>query len=695
MKIKIVAIISLVFMSITTMYGQVDRSKQPTPGPAPKINIGKPQSFTLSNGLKVMVVENHKLPRVSISLNLDHPPAAEGDKAGVSELTGAMLGKGSKTITKDAFNEEIDYMGARLSLSSSGGFASGLSRYFDRLVQLMADAAIYPKFTQEEFDKEKEKVLEGIKAEEKDVKAAASRVKYLLAYGKNHPYGEFISKKTVQSVTLADVVQFYNNYFVPDNAYLVITGNINFDAVKHTVTQYFSNWRKGLAPEISISPTQNVQFTQIAFIDMPNAVQSEISVINTVDFKMTDKDYHAALIANKILGGDFNSYLNQNLREKHGWTYGARSSFYADKDTQALFAASTSVRNAVTDSAVVETLREINNIRSVNVTEKHLTNVKAKYLGDFVLAMEKPQTIARYALNIETNDLPPDFYETFLKKINAVTVADVKRVANKYFKANNLRVVIAGKGSDVIGNLENVMYNGKKIPIRYFDKYGNKTTKPVFFKEISTGVTAQTIIDKYINAIGGKKVLTNVKTLIFEGTMNAMGQKMGLTIKKMHPNKELMEVKHPQAGVVMKQVFDGENGYTEQMSQKHPMSAEDIALAKAKSEIFEELSFNLKNVTLEALTTIDGKDTYKLKITNDKSSEFRFYNAETGYLVRTEATKKMEEKEVTVSTDFGSYTPTSGIQFPFAMTIKQGSQTFGIQLTKVTVNKNVTNADFK
>ncbi len=695
MKTKIVSIIALVFMSITAMHGQVDRSKQPTPGAAPKINIGKPQSFTLSNGLKVMVVENHKLPRVSVSLRLDNPPVAEGKKAGVSDLTGAMLGKGSKTINKDAFNEEIDYMGARLNLSASGGFASGLSKYFNRLVQLMADAAINPNFTQEEFEKEKAQMLEGIKSEEKNVKSAASRVKYLLGYGKNHPYGEFVSKETLEAVTLSDVTQFYNNYFVPDNAYLVVTGAVNFEAVKIAVNNYFSNWNKGLAPSITIPPTQNVQYTQVAFVDMPNAVQSEISVINTVDFKMTDADYHAALIANKILGGDFNSYLNQNLREAHGWTYGARSSLRADKDTQAMFATSTSVRNAVTDSVIVETLKEINKIRTVDVTAKHLANVKAKYLGDFVLAMEKPQTIARYALNIETNNLPANFYKTFLKKINAVTIADVKRVANKYFKADNLRVVVAGKGADVIGNLENVMYNGKKLPIRYFDKYGNATEKPVFSKEIPKGMTAQTIIEKYITAIGGRTVLEGVKTLVFTGDMNAMGQQMGLSIKRMYPNKEMMEITHPQAGVVMKQAFDGEAGYMKQGPNQRPMPAEDIAEAKAKTEIFEELSMDMANVTLEVLTTIDGEDTYKLKVVNGKNTEFRFYNAKTSYLVRTESSKKMGEKEITIVRDFGSYTPVSGIQFPFAMTTKQGPQTFGMQIKKVVVNEGVTNGDFK
>jgi len=696
MKTKILPLIALVFMSITTLQAQVDRSIQPKPGPTPKINIGKPQSFTLSNGLKVMVVENHKLPRISLNLRLDNPPVVDGDKAGVSDLTGAMLGKGSKTITKDAFNEEVDYMGAQLNLSARGGFASGLSKYFERLTALMADAAINPNFTQEEFDKEKVKNLENIKNDEKSINAISNRVKYLLAYGKNHPYGEYVSKETITNITLADISKHYQNYFVPDNAYLVVIGDVKFDAVKKVVTEHFSNWRKGLAPSITIPNAKNVQFTQVNFVDMPDAVQSQVTVMNTVDFKMNDNDYHAALIANKILGGgSLESMLNQNLREAHGWTYGANSSLRANKDTQTLFTASASVRNAVTDSTVVEMLKEINNIRTKEISEKKLKDIKAQYLGKFVLDMEKPETISRYALNIETNKLPADYYETFLKKINAVTIADVKRVANKYFLTNNSRIVIAGKGSDVVENLEKVMYNGKKIPVKYFDKYGNATAKPVFSKPLPKGVSAQFVIDTYIKAVGGKDVISKVKMLILDGDMNIMGQSMGLRITKMAPNKSAMTLTHPQAGVVMKQVFDGEAGYMMQGPNKRPMSAEDITEAKNKNVLFEELSLDMSKVTLESMISIKGEDAYKLKVTGSGEPEYRYYSAKSGYLVKTETTKEAQGQKITISTEYGNYTPTSGVQFPFSRTTKQGPQTFGMIIKKATVNAGVTEDDFK
>ena len=187
MKTKITALLAVLFLSISAT-AQIDRSVQPKPGPAPTITLEVPGEFQLKNGLKVLVVENHKLPRVSYSLTIDNNPIVEGDKAGVSSMLGAMLGNGTTNISKDEFNDEIDFLGARLSFGSSSAYASGLSKYSERIMELMADAAINPLFTQEEFDKEKTKVLEGLKNSEKSVSAVAGRVGSALAYGKKHPW---------------------------------------------------------------------------------------------------------------------------------------------------------------------------------------------------------------------------------------------------------------------------------------------------------------------------------------------------------------------------------------------------------------------------------------------------------------------------------------------------------------------------
>ena len=463
-----IIILSSLFLTLTM---QAQRT-QPKPGPAPIINIKKPQSFVLDNGLKVLIVENHKLPRVSFNLSLDNKPFAEGAKKGVDNLTSSLLGKGSLKIPKDVFNEEIDFLGADINFYSAGASANCLSKYGGRILELLADGALNPNFTQVEFDKEKEKLIESLKTQEKSVAAVASRVQNVLAYGKNHPNGEFLSETTIKNVTLTDVINNYNNYFVPENAYLVIIGDVKFAETKLAVEKYFEGWAASKALSFDYSDPKNVPFTQINFIDMPNAVQSEIALQNTVNLKMTDKEYFASIIANQILGGDFNSYLNMNLREKHAWTYGARSGISGSKYVTT-FKASTQVRNAVTDSAVVEFLKEFKRIRTEKVDAETLANVKAGYIGKFVMGIEKPQTVASYAVRIKTQGLPDDFYENYIKNINAVTADDVMAAANKYFLAENTRIIIVGKGSEVIPGLESL-----KMPLYYYDKYGVLTEKP-------------------------------------------------------------------------------------------------------------------------------------------------------------------------------------------------------------------------
>ena len=405
----------LLLLFATSSYAQIDRSKQPEPGPAPEINLKDPQSFELKNGLKVMVVENHKLPRVSIQLMIDNPPILEGDKAGVSSMTASLLGKGSKSIAKDDFEEEVDYLGARISFGSQNAFASSLSKYFPRILELMADAAINPNFTQEEFDKEKAKLLTGLKAQEKDASAIAGRVQNALAYGKDHPYGEFITEETVNNIELRDVMQFYKDYFVPANAYLVIIGDVKLDEAKELAETHFTPWTKAVPPTYSYSKPSNAQYTQINFVDVPNAVQSEVSVQNLVDLKMADEDYIPALLANQILGGGAQGRLFQNLREDKAYTYGSYSGIGNNRFVPSTFSASAKVRNAVTDSTVVEILSEVDKIIKEPVSEKELEDAKAIYIGGFVMALERPETMARYAINLASEDLPADFYKNYLE----------------------------------------------------------------------------------------------------------------------------------------------------------------------------------------------------------------------------------------------------------------------------------------
>jgi predicted Zn-dependent peptidase len=680
---KIIIVLSGLFLTLTM---QAQDRTQPKPGPSPVIKINKPQTFTLPNGLQVMIVENHKLPKVSFSLNIDNTPYAEGTKKGVSSLTSSLIGNGSKKISKDAFNEEIDFLGAELSFYASGASGSSLSKYSGRILELMADGALNPNFTQEEFDKEKDKLLENLKTQEKSVAAVAGRVQNVLAFRKDHPSGEYLIEETIKNVTLADVENNYNTYFVPENAYLIIIGDVKFKDTKKAVEKLFSSWTKASAPTVKYTDPVNVQYSQINFVDMPNAVQSEISLQNTVNLKMTDKDYFATIVANQILGGDFNSYLNMNLREAHGWTYGARSGIGGSKYVST-FRASTQVRNAVTDSAVVEFFKEIKKIRTEKVTEEMLANVKAGYVGKFVMQIEKPQTVAGYALRIKTQGLPEDFYENYIKNINAVTAEEVMAAANKYFLEDNIRVVIVGKGIEVLPGLEKL-----KIPMFYFDKFGAPTTKPVMKKAVPAGVTVKSVITTYLNAIGGEKALIAVKTIAMTGSTTIPQAPSPLTYTSKVDSKGKMMVELAMGTMsLMKQVVNEKEGYASQQGQKMKLEGDALAKAKAGALPFEELTFATKtDLVLTGIEPINGNDAYALK----NGDATLYYDVKTGLKIADSETQDQGGKKVTMMTYYNDYRDVKGLKVPFNIVKNVGIE-LDIKIAAVKINEGVSDADFQ
>lgn len=682
---KKIAIIAASLFLTLTMQAQ-DRS-QPKPGPAPAINIKKPVSFVLPNGLKVLVVEDHKLPRVSYNLSIDAAPYAEGDKKGVSDLTSNLLGNGSVNIPKDKYNDEVDFLGAEIEFNSSGAYASGLSKYSKRIMELLADGALYPNFTQDEFDKEKDKLIEGLKTQEKSVPAVAGRVENVLVYGKSHPAGEYLSEETINKVSLSDVKQNYATYFVPENAYLVVIGDVKFKEVKKNIEKLFGPWVKAKAPNLTYSDPKNVQYTQINFVDMPNAVQSEIALVNTLNLKLSDPDYFPVIVANQVLGGDFNSYLNMNLREAHGWTYGARSYVGTSKYNASKFKANSQVRNAVTDSAVVEFLKEIKRIRTEKVTNETLNNVKAGYIGRFVMQVEKPQTVARYAYNIETEGLPADFYENYIKNIQAVTAEDVMRVMNKYVMEDNMRIIITGKGSEVIPALEKL-----KIPMFFFDKYGNPTEKPAMKKAAPAGVTLQSVMDKYINAIGGAKAVSGVKTMLITGSTTIPQAPAPLSYVSKHNVSGKMSVELSMGGMsIMKQVVNEKAGYMMQQGMKQSLEGDDLKEMQESAKMFTELTLASKpGVQLTGIEPINGKDAYVVQ--DGKSTAY--YDVASGLKVAEASTEEQEGKKMTRMTYFNDYRDVKGVKIPFNTVMNVGFE-LDIKMSDIKINEGVTDKDFE
>lgn len=682
MKNKILLLVALIITSVG--FSQVDRT-QPKLGAAPVVNLGKPKSFTLPNGLKVMVVEDNKLPKVSINLSIDNAPYAEGTKKGVSDLMGALLGDGTSKTPKDKFNEEVDFLGANLNFYSGGAFASALSKNFNRILEMMAEGVRNPNFTQVELDKQRDQILEGLKSSDKSAEAIAERVSNFLTYGKSHPAGEYYTEQTLKNITLTDLQNNYKNYFSPGNGYLMVIGDVKFEDVKSKVTELFGTWAKGKAPLVKYPDPKPVQYTQINLVDVPSANQAEVKFINPVRLAMTDKDYFAALIANNILGGGSEGYLFKVLRETKGWTYGAYSSIRGSKEIGD-FSAGGSLKMASIDSAVVELNKLIKKVRNEEVSDDDFKNSKMAYIGSFVRGFAKPETVSRYALNIETQKLPLDFYEKYLANIEAVTKADVMRVAKKYFMLDNARIVIAANAKEAGPLLEKT-----KIPMFYFDKWGNKTAKPEV-KKADASITAQSVLNNYIKAIGGEAAVKKVNTLSLTSTgKNAqIPMELSYTIKATAGKK--VEDLAMGGNSMMKFLTDGTSANFVGQGQKMPFEGEYSKTLLNTAHPIVELSLLKNNAILKGIEKFNEKDVYVIQL----GTSTYYYEIATGLKIAEIVKVSLMGQEMPITSIFSEYKDYSGIKLPSIIARElQPGMSVNFNVTEIKINEGVTDADFQ
>ena len=651
-------IIGLAIIFANSLSAQLDRSIVPESGPTPEIFFGKPQTFMLDNGLTVMVVENNKLPRASASLSFDNPLIFEGEIAGVSSILAEMIGNGTQSISKEDFIEEVDFMGASLNITGSGAFAGSLKRYFPRVLELMSQAVLEPLFTQEEFDNQKNLIKESLKTSEKDVSTAANRVQNFITYGANHPNGEFVSQESLDKASFNDAVDFYNNFSSPNNAYLVILGDIEFEEIKEKVTELFNSWESKEVVANSFPEPKNPDETEVIFVDMPNGVQSVVTVINTIDFNKKQTDYFPALVATRILGGGGAGRLFNNLREDKGWTYGSYSSISESYKTKGLILAQAQVKNEVTDSAAVELLVELDKMRNKLVTDEELMSTKAKYTGNFVMSLENPATIAGFARNIITQDLPEDYYNSFLENINNVTKQDVQNAAQKYFSTNKTRIFITGKGSEILEKIEGIEFNGKKLKVRYFDQYGSETPRPDY--SVSDDVTAESVINKYIKSIGGTEKLKSVSSIEIKAKANLQGTVLEMYSLKNNQNQSLMTMT-AMGMTLVKSVFNKYQGYNEVNGQRIPLSDEELEQAIINSALFSELNFDLGSIELIGTSIVNEEKAYEIKITDNKSV---FYSAETGLKLKEFESQEVDGNLITGEVFYKEYKEVDGILIP-------------------------------
>jgi predicted Zn-dependent peptidase len=450
------------------VYGQIDRSKKPEPAPTPKLTLPRIQRAELPNGLKVMLVEHRELPVVQMQMLITSGATSDPDgKSGLANLTAQMLDEGTKRRTALQIADDIDFLGANLSVNASydATFASllTLKEHLVAALDIYADVLLNPTFPESEWERVKKTHLTTL-LQQKDLPAiVADRTFNHVTFGDKHSYGRspLGDQRSVESIGVEDMKRFYAAHYRPNNATLVVVGDVSLKEMMQHVNQFFKDWKKSDVVAVSLPVLPSIAGTRIFLVDKPQAAQSEIRIGHD-GVRRNNEDYFPLVVLNTILGGQFSSRINMNLRETKGYTYGARSSFAFWKNGGP-FIASSAVRTNVTDSSTIEFMKELRGIVDADVTEKEITFAKNSLIRREPQNFETPQQIGGQLSVVALHNLPDNYFDTYVQNFEKVSIADVRRVAKKYLNPASMNIVIVGDVASIKDGLEKLGYGKVQI----------------------------------------------------------------------------------------------------------------------------------------------------------------------------------------------------------------------------------------
>ncbi|MEO7823179.1 MAG: pitrilysin family protein [Gemmatimonadaceae bacterium] len=454
----------------------------PGGGPAPKFTLPGIQRRQLTNGLDVLIVEHHELPVVTVNLVVKSGSAADpADRAGLATAVANLLDEGTTTRSALQISEQLAAIGAQLS-ASTGWDASTitlttLTRHADVALGVFSDVLLNPAFADTEVSRFRASRLTALAQRRDDATAISGVVYPAILYGPSHPYGRPAQgdDASTRALTTADVRAFYATRYLPNNSTLIVVGDVRPDEIVPKLELALRGWKAGVAPVVRMDPPVARDKSVIYLVDRPGAAQSVIN-IGHVGVARSSPDYFPLLVLNHILGGQFMSRVNLNLRENKGYTYGARTSFDY-RHGPGPFAATAGVQTAVTKESISEFLRELRGIRGeIPVTADELANAKRGLTLGFPRTFETPAQIAGRLGDVALYGLPADYFDNYVASIERVTLGDITRVATVAIDPARLVILVVGDRKMIEPGLR--AFSGLGSTITFLDSEGRPLAEP-------------------------------------------------------------------------------------------------------------------------------------------------------------------------------------------------------------------------
>lgn len=456
-----------------TTVGMIKKGKAPVSNEVLKVELPRPQEAELPNGLHIMVLEDHRLPRITAQILI---PGAGGyydpaDKIGLASYTAQMMREGTRSLTSLQMAQELESMAANVSVSAgvpsptATVSAAALTQNFPRVFEIAAEVLLAPTFPAQEWERMKTRAKAGLVQQRTNPNFLAAEMMNKVLYGP-HPAGRVsATPATLEGLTRDALVANHAARYVPDHAVIAFAGDITLADAKRLVESHLGDWKKSGAPKPTVEDPPAPGPAQVYLVNRPNSVQTTL-MVSAPSMTRTDPDYEELTVANRVLGGTMGR-LFRHLREEKGYTYGVGSSFDATNH-RGDWTASTSVRTEVTDAALTDLLKDIAEMRDKPVPADELADHQRATAAVFALSLENPQQVLSYYTQAWLYGLPDDYWDTYPARIAAVTAAQAQAAAKKYWDAPRLQIVAVGDASKITEALK------KHGPLEIYDTDGNK-----------------------------------------------------------------------------------------------------------------------------------------------------------------------------------------------------------------------------
>jgi predicted Zn-dependent peptidase len=679
---QLLAMLTCILLLATTARAQVDRSQRPAPGPLPSAAFPPYSEIKLSNGLRIVVVEDHRQPIVYFRTMILTGGATDGAHIGTTGAVTYLLEKGTTTRSADDIAKKLDFYGSQIGIGANSDqvsvYTSILKKDLKEVLPVYADVMLHPTFPQSELHKYISQRVAAIKQDQQDPSYPGRMLGRKLIFG-DHPYGAVETEATTKALTRDVIAAWHAQNFVANNAVIAVVGDVSKDEIVPMLEKQFGTWQQGNPPKPQYTELHDVSGTQIYLIDRPGSVQSDIR-LERLGLRRAEPDFDKASFLAAIFAGNgsigFQNRLTQNIREKHGYTYSPGGSLTSSIDRGVLVAVA-EVRNAVTDSALDQMLIEYKRLANEEIPADELTLSKSIVTGSYLMSLADPATTSSNLMELMEYELPSDYFQTYANRINAITSADLKAVAQKVYPSDNLIAIVTGDAKEIKPKLD------RFGAVRVY----NTDLEPEGTLHMTTAdLPLDEVLDKYYAALS-KSALEKIhdRTTVADVTITMTGNEMPGTLLTVEaaPNKKYERLTLTYG--VMENWVDGKHVWMQQGPQSKELRGPALQEQLAEAEWAPELHLKdkSKKVMLVGMQKLkSGEETYVIQVEKPVGGIEKWYiSKNTWLLVR----KDQAVEGGTVVSEYSDFRKVNGVMIPYK-TVQSGAQDITISLTDVQDN---------